>query len=137
MNSFRNYEVLADMPTGIVQDDNHPMVFSSANFSGKGRERGAECLDIDRIEHKPNQLSGVRSNKGIEIHPFEAVSPDGDRPFSLRRPNLSEYRLQTDPVFVISPHRNARVRIERSQISNSTQEFFLYSLCSSGVAALA
>ena len=104
MNSFGNYEVLADMPAGIIQDDDHLVIFTRANFFGEGSEGGVECLDIDRVEHEPNQLPSVRSNKGIEIHPFEAVSPDRDRPLSLRCPNLSVYRLQTDPMFIISPH---------------------------------
>ena len=112
------------MPAGIVQYDDHLVIFTRANSFGEGSEGGAECLDIDRVEHEPNQLPSVRSNKGIEIHPFEAVSPDRDRPLSLRCPNLSEYRLQTYPMFVTSPHGNARFRMERSKVCNSAQEFF-------------
>ena len=46
MNSFGNYEVLADMPAGIVQHDDHLMIFARADFFGEGGEGGAECLDV-------------------------------------------------------------------------------------------
>ena len=142
-------EVLAVMPSGIVEEQDGGIVTRNRALLGEGIEDGLEQGDIDRVGYPPFHVAGGRSDEGMEVEPFVLVAARRHGPPPLFGPDPANDRLQPEAMLVESPDFDpggwfwALVpgALVTGGVSASRRhgrgEFFLNRPCSSGLAALA
>ncbi len=103
MEPVWNLEILAVMPSGIVEQQDGGIVFIKRALLGEGIEDGLEQGDVDRVGDPPFHLAGGRSDEGIEVEPFVLVAARRHGPPALFGPDPANDRLQPEAMLVESP----------------------------------
>ena len=129
--------VPADVPAGVVQDQDDELALAGPDLLGERGQHRAEQLGVHPGADEPDHLAGARVDEAVEVEPLVAVPPDRDRPPAPRRPPPAQDRLQAEPVLVERPHLDRPSRVPPAALAHLRGELFLYAACSSGLAALA
>ena len=99
----RHDEIAADVPAGVVEDQDDQLVLPGRDRRGERRQHRAEEHGVDGVAHEPDHLAGARVDEAVEVEPLVAVPPDRDRPLSSRGPLPTQHRLQAEPALVEGP----------------------------------
>ena len=103
MEPVRELEIIAVMPSGIVEEQNGGIVLAQRALLGEGIEDGLEQGDVDGVGDPPFHIAGGRPDEGIEIEPFVLVAAHRLGPLALFSPDPAKDRLQPDAVLVEGP----------------------------------
>ena len=129
------FDFLADVPAGVIEDEDDDLGATNAAFLGEGLERFLEGRDVDGVEEIPDHLARAWFDKAIEIEPLVAVVGAGDRSLAPRRPDAAGERLQAEAVLVEGPDFEPGPRIGRPGLVHCILKFFLNPACCPGLAA--
>lgn len=103
MEPVWDLEILAVMPSGIIEEQDGRTVLRKRAVPGEGIEDGLEQGDVDRVGDPPFHLAAGRSHEGIEIEPFVLVAARRHGPLPLFGPDPANDRLQPEAMLVESP----------------------------------
>ena len=87
-NSFRNRQILGDMPARAVEHQNDALVGAGANLGGERRQERAEQRGVDAVGDEPHDLARGWSDEAVQIKPLVAVMATGNGAAATRRPDL-------------------------------------------------
>lgn len=124
MNPFGNGQIATLVPARLIQNQENPLVRSSALFLSKGGQSKRKSRRIDRWHEQPAGFSALWLDKAIEVHPLIARADYSPNPASFACPDPAQDWFETDAVFVLTPHFNAGFRICLAQLLNLLREFF-------------
>jgi len=130
-------ELLADVPAGIVEHQDHCLVRSGADVAGERREHLLEQFDADAIGQPPLDLAGGRPHEAVEVEPLVLVRCHGNRALAAPGPHPADHRLQAEPVLVEGPDLDRTAGCFGLCHLHCLAEFFLKPTRSSSPAALA
>ena len=117
--------VFRAVPTGVVELQHDPFVWSRAHRAGEIGEPEFEHLFADAVRDVPHGSAGRGLDEPRHVEPFEAVMPEPDRTLADRRPYAARDRLQADTVLVRRPDLDAGVRMFLAFARDRVIEFFL------------
>ena len=124
-NAFGDAQVFRAVPTGVVELQHDPLVWSCAHRPGEIGEHEFEHLLADAVRDVPHGGSGRGLDETRQVEPFEAVMPERDRTLADGRPHAARDRLQADTVLVRRPDLDAGVRMFLAFARDRVLEFFL------------
>lgn len=136
MDALGHFDFLADVPSGIVEDQDDGLVGAGSDGFGEGIEDGLEQGDIDGTGEPPLYVATRRMDEGVEIEPFVLMAAHRQRSLSGLGPDAPHQRFQTETVFVEGPHLDRPAVRLRARLFHCFVEFFLNTAQSSGPAAL-
>lgn len=101
--AFRNLQVIGDMPSCAIKDQDNMLARTSADLTGKGCENGTEQCRVDAVHDIPHHLAGRRTDKAVHMKPLEPMVAMGDGTAAARGPDRPKDRLQSDSVLIERP----------------------------------
>ena len=136
-DAVRHDELVADVPAGLIQNQDDQLVLAGPDRLAEGGQHRAEQVGVDRGADEPDHRPGARVDEAVEIEPLLAVLPDRDRALALGRPLPPQDRLQTDAMLVERPDLDRPRGVRGAALVHPAREPLLKASCSSALAALA
>ena len=104
-------DLVADMPAGLINDQNDPFARTGAN---RGSEFGQHCVpkrDCHARQQQPEGVAGRRTDKPVEVCPCIAVLDNHDRALPFLAPDPPNDRFEADAMLILTPHFDGRVGV--------------------------
>jgi hypothetical protein len=100
---LRQHQVRADMPAGLIDDEDGSMGGVDSFIMGEGGQRQGKGFGRDPRQQTPPTLAGAGADKAIDMQPCVVPGDGCGRPLPLARPYPPNDGEQTQPVLILRP----------------------------------
>src|SRR5436305_8127739 len=134
-DSLGNRQVASAMPTSVVEHEDDDAIPTRSGFLSESRQQRFEERLRDAVGNVPETFAGRRRDKRCDVEPLEAVMAGRDGARGDGRPHPSQYRLQSEAMFVGRERLDWDARMRLGFVGDNLGDFFLKASCSSALAA--